>query len=119
MTADRERSREVQPFNHTGHFSSRTCLAASDFWVGPDPLRTAVDQSSKDLSFLEQRLNNLEERARTSHARDLIAEASRSLARSESLLQDLTRTNDGGSPEQGKSFEEMERQFQDLKSFRA
>ena len=34
MTADRERSREVQPFNHTGHFSSRTCLVPLGRGVG-------------------------------------------------------------------------------------
>jgi hypothetical protein len=39
MTDDRERSREVQPSNHTGHFSSRTSLVASDF--GVDSFATA------------------------------------------------------------------------------
>jgi hypothetical protein len=39
MTDDRERSREVQPSNHTGHFSSQTCLVVSDF--GVDSFATA------------------------------------------------------------------------------
>ena len=34
MTDDRERSREIQPSNHTGHFSSRTCLVPLGRGVG-------------------------------------------------------------------------------------
>jgi outer membrane protein OmpA-like peptidoglycan-associated protein len=88
---------------------------------GPNPLRNAIDQSRTDLSILDQRLGSLEGKPRTGTFRDLIAKARQLDAQTESLLKEVTRTKDAGSPEnfaeQKKTAEELGKQLQNLKSF--